>query len=134
MPRPDGERQSAAHRESGERAMFAVGSDAIIALHKRNQIGEQILLEIGALLVAGDACMPRIRVGERHDDDHRRGFLFGDQVVENQVGAAELRPRGFIAVGAVQQIENGQPRRWSARSSAACRRNARRVVPVAFDG
>ena len=91
--------------------MLAVGGHAVVPLHERNQVAEQIFFEIGALFVAGDAGGGRVRVGGRRDDDHRRRFFVGDEVVENQVHAAEVRPHRFIAVGAVQQIQHWQLRR-----------------------
>ena len=42
-----------------------------------------------------------------HDHDHRHHLAVGNQVVEDAVGGAELRPVSFVAADPMQQIEHG---------------------------
>ena len=57
-----------------------------------------------------------------HHHDHRLGLPGGDQVVENEAGAADASP-GIVAVaGAVQQVEDRVLLASLPRSPAACRR------------
>ena len=121
------ERLPAAHRKPGHRAMFAVGIQGIVRFDERNDVLNQVALEVLSPAVTGDggwvatsirtAAPTRpsasargigrgVAVGE--DDDHGFGLFVGNQVVDHDIRRPVPRPLPiFIAADAVQQEQNG---------------------------
>src|SRR3712207_4862995 len=48
-----------------------------------------------------------VRIAVRHDYYHRLSFARSDKIVENLRGTTQLRPRVFVATGAMEQVERG---------------------------
>ena len=86
---PDAQRMRAAHREASDCAMAAVGVHAVALLDGRHNIGGKLLFELAGK-PGPEAEGAGVPVG--HDDDHRFGFAGGDQVIEDEPGAAHRRP------------------------------------------
>ena len=126
--RRDLQRLPSAHRQARHGAMLAVGERSERRVDRRDQIGDDSHLrthwESG---IAGwDPARCRARLGcvaGVHDDDHRLGLAGGDEVVEDQVGAALLGParwRSRPRRAAGRARDNGSS--CCCRSRAACRR------------
>ena len=110
MIEPDSQGLAAAHGEAGDRPMFPVGVDAVLRLDERHDVGEQILREqrgaFRGIAGAGQfACGNAVAVG--HHDDEWLGFTGGEQVIHDEIGVAEDGPDQLVAVGAVEQVEDG---------------------------
>src|SRR5947209_6622935 len=94
---------AAAHREAGDGAVFAIGEHAIVLL----DVGHDVRLEVLDELIRWrlrsrsrrSARTPAegTRVAGGHDDNHRLRLPGGDQVVQNEAGAADRAP-GIVAV------------------------------------
>src|SRR5947207_329559 len=103
---------AAAHRQPGDGPVLAVGVNAIMLFHVRHNVSHEILPElIGWWLSAcslGCSWAKRAvsaRMTRRHHYDHRFGFCGGNQVVQNESGAANRGP-GLVAIpGPMKQIK-----------------------------
>src|SRR4051812_9137458 len=99
------ERLSATHRESSQRATFAIGFRGILRLDERDEIFEQILLEIrkrrGCCHHVALGTIVLLRATVRQDYDHRDCFLFRDEIVENDFRMAVPMPLLFVTANTV---------------------------------
>src|SRR5437868_6549247 len=110
MSQPDFEGLSAAHRQSRDGAMIAIGASAKRRIDERNEIFDHHILESAA--VAAPSFRRRRRracpsgVAFLHDDDHWSGLASRDQVIQNKVNVALPAPTRFVFAGTMLQIEN----------------------------
>jgi hypothetical protein len=86
--------------------MLSIAVEAILRFHKRNQVIEEVLLESLPLhFVLGSVSTRSGRTRhsktERHYDHERLELSIGNQVIEDDVGAATLRPGGLVVAGTV---------------------------------
>ena len=101
----DVEGLAAAHGEAGDSAGFG---DAVLGFDGGHDVLEDVVfkkLGIFGLHVTGGA--EGDGVAEGHDDDHGYRFVFGQQIVEDEVGMAGEDPAAGGVVGAVEEIEHG---------------------------
>jgi len=82
----------------------------------RDDLGEQgfakfVEIPLGDFRVVEDTGMGLenlwFTVAQRHDDEHGLGFALRDEIVEDDVGAANFGPGVSVVTVAVQQIEDG---------------------------
>ena len=110
------ERFCAAHGETGDGARVAILLYKVFGFDARNDFGEQGFSEFTEVAV-GDGAIAEgagvgledfgIAVAERHDDEHGLGFALRDEVVEDDVGAADGGPGGSVITVAVKKVEDG---------------------------
>ncbi len=86
--------------------MIAVGDRAKARLDEGDHIVDQIPAELRGVLAGLRRQIRRNAVAERHDDDEWFRAATGTKVVEDEIDAAQTVPRGFVGVGAVQQIQH----------------------------
>src|ERR1017187_2056666 len=106
MVQTDAERLSAAHGEAGD---GAVGGDAVELLGEGHDVLQQVVFEglgIGWLRGRGRGAEIDVLTGAAigHDDDHGLGLTGGDQVIQDEIGAADGDPAVFGISGAVEQV------------------------------
>ena len=113
MRRPDLEGLHAAHREPCHGAVLAVGDGAEVGV----DFGDR-LPSPASLRMRQSGWPSRCRSGSRRAApglvanplfitiDHGHGLLLRDQVVENELRAAGVRPFGFVFARAVLQVEH----------------------------
>src|SRR5438270_403034 len=94
--------------------MLSIGINAIIFLHVRHDVVQEILSELidrrtrTRLPAAARAKTGSAGVTGGHHHYHGLRLSGGDEVVENEAGAADRGP-GFVTItGAVQQVEDGK--------------------------
>jgi len=86
----------------------------ILGLDTGKDLGEQGLGEEIGVMVDGDWFVPHVElvderhvtVAERHYDDHGLYFAFGEQVVEDEVGATYGGPSGVGVAPAVKEVHD----------------------------
>ncbi len=106
------QRLSAAHRQTGNGAVFAVGQRRVFFFDEGNKIGEQVFLEGGKgldfVLIEDITHGPVVFHGPAigHHHDHRFQFSFGVQIVQNHLRIAAFQPFFFIAPNAVQKVQH----------------------------
>ena len=111
MRQTEVQRLAAAHRQSGERPMFAIGLDGIPRLDRRNHILKQVLFEgrkgrgRGIDVALRTVVLLRPAVGHHHNHGH--GLPLGQQVVEEDVRMRKPLPLRFITTDAVQEVKHG---------------------------
>jgi hypothetical protein len=136
----DAGRLAAPHGQAGDGAGGGVAADAIGGFDKGDDILEQVFLEKAVLLFPVRAwIVKRQDVAERHHDKSFGGFAFGKQVVEDEVGAADVDPAAVVVAGAVEQVQDRVPpdgagiagRRVDVQT--ACRAGGLRAVVVDVD-
>jgi len=110
------ERFCAAHGETGDGARVAILLCEVFGFDARNDFGEQGFAEFAEVAVGHGAIAEAAGVGledfgfavaERHDDEHGLGFALREEVVEDDVGAADGGPAGRVITIAVKKVEDG---------------------------
>jgi hypothetical protein len=107
-----------AHRQAGEGPVVLARDNAVVLLHERNDVlqqlvGEPILERLprgpdlrsrgGAGGVSGEIGRSR-QAAVGHDHEHRPGLLVGQEVVEDETGPAGGTPARIFVTGAVEQV------------------------------
>ncbi len=98
----------AAHGEAGDGALCAVAGHVVVLF----DLGHDFFNDgagvsgnhVGAHGAAGSAG---VAVTQGIDHDHGLGFALGDQVIENDVGGADVDPGAGFVAEAVEQVEDG---------------------------
>src|SRR4030095_8952571 len=96
------ERLPTAERQTCDCTMVAITVYAVVCLHERDEILDQIAAEAVALALhrirtLGERRGRCVRVAVRHHHDERFEFPVSNQVVENQVRASVLGPTTLVA-------------------------------------
>ena len=139
--RRDLQRLPAAHRQPGHGAVLAVGERPVGRVDHRDQVVEDHVLEQAGM--RGSAAR-----GAAAGAAPGRGAAYpfsittiigsalpgGDQVVQDEVRRGPGGPAALVLARAVLQVQHRVARaRVPCRNPAACRRSARRHVPVIFE-
>src|ERR1700760_5025705 len=95
MPKPHHEGLPATHGKSGDRAVFASLRNMIARLNERNHIMEQFYLEERHRFWRAASGPSAVGQTVRHDDDHRFGLMFSDQVVQDHCRLSIGNPTAF---------------------------------------
>ena len=97
----------ATHGQTSQGPVFGVRFGAEIALHKRNCPQLQLIFKSPQhIFVESSQAASAAHVAIEHDDDHGFGFAFGNQVVQDEVGAALGSPAPLVFTAAVQEVEH----------------------------
>src|SRR5262252_9512701 len=102
----DVQRLCSAHGEAGNRAVLSIGEDTKAFFHLRQNVGSELRLELPS---KRRPEAERSGVAVRHDDDHRFGLSGGDQIIEDESGAAHAAPRVIRIKCPMEQVENRIP-------------------------
>src|SRR5206468_991629 len=87
----DAERLIPSHGETGDGAAPSPRENAVLSLGQWHDVLQEVVDErIGGVRLEQSTGSRRVPSG--HDDDHRLRASGGDEVVEDEVGAADVRP------------------------------------------
>src|SRR5579872_1392045 len=112
---PDVEGLRSAHRKPGDGARAAISGNSVGFFDLRHHFVEKGVTEPvivafaeGRIALRGPGSGDDFRsaVAERHHDQHGLGFTLRDQVVEDDIRAANRGPAARIVAEAVQQVEH----------------------------
>jgi hypothetical protein len=111
---PDAKRLPPSQRQSCNRPVLAVRMHAIVRLHEGDEIFNQIPAEPVSLTLHRVVAFRkrrrrRVGISVRHHDNERLQLSIGDEVIQNQVRPAGLRPAALVAAGAVKQVQDRVP-------------------------
>ena len=109
------QRFGSAHGQPGNGAGGAASVDTVFGFHPWHDFGEESFAKLIEIAVGDGAVAEGAGVGlqdigftvsEGHNDEHRLGFSGGDEVIEDEVSAADGGPATGIVAVSVKQVQD----------------------------